>query len=359
MPVTTTPRLGIKQWSADTDPAITRVGMDADFAQLEALCAIFGTGVLSSLAASLVGRILRASDTGAFLYDTGSALVGLGQGFLPYGNGSDGAVTLAVNTTLTRDMYYDTLTVPLGITLKTNGFRLFCRTQLILNGTISIAGNAAAGATGGLSTAGNADFLTAGLGMLGIGGDGTTATSGAGGTPATGTNTLGGAGGAGGAGTNAGGAAAVPSGLSAIQGGPAPADLLTLISGLVHNVQSLISNPTTWGQIQGGVGGSAGGGDGTNAGGGGGGGGGVMGIYARQITGTGTITCAGGPGGNGASGNTGGGGGGGGGVLFLVTNNLVVPVTLTVAGGPGGAKSGTGLVGASGATGRLLQLLGV
>jgi hypothetical protein len=42
-----------------------------------------------------------------------------------YGNGGDGVVTISANTTLTTDMYYDTLTINSGVILNTNGFKLF------------------------------------------------------------------------------------------------------------------------------------------------------------------------------------------------------------------------------------------
>ena len=42
-----------------------------------------------------------------------------------YGFGQDGNVTLTSNTTLSRDMYYNNLTINSGVTLDTNGYRVF------------------------------------------------------------------------------------------------------------------------------------------------------------------------------------------------------------------------------------------
>ena len=55
-----------------------------------------------------------------------------------YGEGIDGNVTIASDTTLTRDMYYRTLTVNSGTNLVTNGFRNFVEKTLTNNGTIGL-----------------------------------------------------------------------------------------------------------------------------------------------------------------------------------------------------------------------------
>lgn len=51
-----------------------------------------------------------------------------------FGDGSDGDVTISSPTTLTRDMYYDNLTV--NDTLTTDGYRVFVKNTLSGNGTI-------------------------------------------------------------------------------------------------------------------------------------------------------------------------------------------------------------------------------
>lgn len=55
-----------------------------------------------------------------------------------YGTGFDGTVTIASNTSLSRDMYYMNLTVNNGVHLNTNGFRVFVKNTLTLNGTIGV-----------------------------------------------------------------------------------------------------------------------------------------------------------------------------------------------------------------------------
>jgi hypothetical protein len=62
----------------------------------------------------------------------------------PFGDGSDGVVTIAAPTTLTRAMFYEDLTVDPGITLITDGFPIFVRGTLTNDGTI--ANNGADGA---------------------------------------------------------------------------------------------------------------------------------------------------------------------------------------------------------------------
>ena len=55
-----------------------------------------------------------------------------------YGTGFDGTVTIASNTSLSRDMYYANLTVNSGVHLNTNGFRVFVKSTLTVNGTIGV-----------------------------------------------------------------------------------------------------------------------------------------------------------------------------------------------------------------------------
>lgn len=54
-----------------------------------------------------------------------------------YGTGADGNVVITSNVTLSRDMYYDNLLVGLNGTLNPNGFRIFVKNTLTLNGNIS------------------------------------------------------------------------------------------------------------------------------------------------------------------------------------------------------------------------------
>ncbi len=58
-----------------------------------------------------------------------------------HGDGSDGDVTISSTTTLTRDMYYNNLTVNSGIALNTNGYRIFVKGTLTNNGYIQNNGS--------------------------------------------------------------------------------------------------------------------------------------------------------------------------------------------------------------------------
>jgi hypothetical protein len=55
-----------------------------------------------------------------------------------FGNGVDGTVVISTNQFLSRDMYYNSLTVNSGITLFTNGFRVFVKNTLTNNGTVGM-----------------------------------------------------------------------------------------------------------------------------------------------------------------------------------------------------------------------------
>lgn len=215
-----------------------------------------------------------------------------------YGDGSDGAVTISSNTTVSRDMNYSSLTV---------------NTSIILN------------------TAGNIIRTT-----------GTLANSG------TITDTI--SGGAGGPAGN--GGAAVGSGANGNNGGNGqPGTAGTIKNGYQGGS----------GGYGGGGGGSGGGGNGSAGaaggnGGAGGAGGGIVVIYTSTLNNTGTITVAGtagssGNAGSNSSGGTYGGGGGGGGAagngggggtIKLVYKTLTSLGTVSVSGGAAGASVGGG-----------------
>lgn len=55
-----------------------------------------------------------------------------------YGNGADGNVVIASNTTLARDMYYNNLTINANCHLNTNGYKVFVKGTLTLNGNIGV-----------------------------------------------------------------------------------------------------------------------------------------------------------------------------------------------------------------------------
>lgn len=327
-----------------------------------------------------------------------------------FGDGSDGDVVISGNTTLTRDMFYDDLTVNVGIILNPAGYRIFVKGTLTNNGSILRTGNSgsvgaagtqgnsnAAGGAGGTKLAGVtvADGVAGGAG--GAGGKGyyysgspESPTAGAvavtsNSTASIGVNgTSGAAGGAGGNGdltptTGEGQAGGVTG-----TGGTAttPTTPLYYILGAIQQYQVTAGTITQYlssSQSAGGSGGGGAGGDNPNGqeagagggGGGAGGSGGVIAIYANTIvnSATGIIAALGGAGANGGLGGTtshdsgrvlGGGGGGGGGaggsggVIVILTQSYTNLGTVSVAGGAGGtgAAGGTGKNGGTnGATG--------
>lgn len=285
-----------------------------------------------------------ASSTG------GSFYVGL------FGEGQNGAITLDGTTnyhtaasgwingptsnvySLSQSIYVQSLTINSGVTLNTNGFRIFCQGTITNNGTISASGASASGATGG-----NNQNNYAPGGSNTYGGNGTT-------TAGTSANSygivLGANGGGGGNGvdstTHKGGATAYVN-----SGGD---------NGLVYAPQAVLSgsviSQSSVRQIGTGGGGGGGGGDGTNAGGGGGAGGHNLLIIANSVVNNGSVTANGGNGAAGAAGgNCGGGGGGGAGTIFVYTLTAVTGSgTWQAVPGTGGAGSGTGAAGGNGST---------
>jgi len=266
------------------------------------------------------------------------------------GDGSDGNVTISTTVTLTRDMFYDTLTVSSGGTLNTAGFRVHCRTACVVNsgGTISFNGN-------------NATANTAGSGVTAKTAGGTNA-GGAGASPTPngsgGTSNLaasfGGRGGSGGGVSGSGGPSGTVTALTAAQGGPTPRTLAAMTAGVTTTATPV--------QFTGGSGGAGGGGTGSGGtiGGGGGAGGGVIILNAPAVTNNGTISANGGNGGNGTigSGTGAGGGGGGGGGAVIINATSFTGTTPVANGGNGGTKVGTSSTdGSAGAAGTVLVTL--
>lgn len=298
--------------------------------------------------------IIPGSATGAIRVDVRNSLaVGLPNGFafldgsarlttsqLPdltdgyFGDGSDGDVTIAGTVTLARDMFYKTLTVSAGATLKPNGYRVCVAGTLTNNGTIDRKGNAGSGTTAG------AALPSGTLGASGAGGNGGSA--GQSGTAGSGVTTVGGTvglAGAGGTGTKTAGAAGTVT--AAGPGGGTIRSLPFAAMGAYFGAGGT-------GIITGGPGGGGGSGAASTTGGGGGSGGGPLVITARRIVNAGTITAAGGAGGNVGTG-AGSGGGGGGGPVVVVYNVLAITGTITAAGGAAGTGGNVGTAGAAGA----------
>lgn len=307
-------------------------------------------------------------------------VLGLSNGI--FGDGNDGASTTAGNYTLTRDMYFDSLTINSGVILKTAGFKLFVKGTLTVNGTIQFNGN------NGANGSNSADNSSAG----GAGGAGGTATAIS--TYSVFTNL---AGVAGGAGKNTGqagspvvtnataydgyvtqnGVAGAVGGLSnggsgaqcsQVAGSAANTTMVKYL-GSAYDIVAQINTLKTVADNAGATGGCAANHDTRSvlgSGGGGGGGAGASGgnivIFAEKIIigATGSIEAKGGNGGNGgnsgnATGNytglqicsTGGGGAGGaggnGGYITLVYSYLENSGSIVTTGGAGGTFGTAGV----------------
>lgn len=320
-----------------------------------------GETVIKNISDSTNGYILNQYALNVYRND-----FMISSDFLLAGNGSDGNVTLATDTTLTRDMYYNNLTINAGVTLYPSGWRVFVKNTLLNNGTINYDGaNGTIGNSGGGSLgvggAGGAVVATGPMkntaGQNGNNG-GNIATTPAAGSATAAQIALGGRSGAGGKGGDSGQAG---NGANAGAAGALTADIVNIQpfeSYLVAGSENIVSDKIAaylWSinhqtQIKIGVaasgGGGGGGGTGTYGSGGGGGGatGGTILIVATTITNNGIITAKGGNGGAGANGGSGGsywgpgggGGGGGGGAIILVYKNITAG-TIVVTAGSGGA----------------------
>ncbi len=225
-----------------------------------------------------------------------------------FGTGADGSQTIASDTTLTRDTYYQGLTVAPGVTLNPAGFRIFVSGVLTMqsgsrisrDGTDATAAGPPAGVTAG---------------SLGGSGPGASMSLCVGGTA---TDSLGGVGG------NwvgcSGGAATAP---AAAVGGPQAFD----------GALQAVSGRTLDGVL---VPGGAGGGSGSTSSGDGGSGGGVIVIAARSVSVVGAATVSA----NGGAPAGDGGGGGGGVVVVVSTSSQPTGLTISVAGGGSAPHAG-------------------
>jgi hypothetical protein len=302
-----------------------------------------------------------------------------------FGDGSDGdaSITTGTTITLTKNTFYNNLTISGTGRLETNGFLVYVRGVLDLTaaGEAAIGHQRKSGINGVLQNGGSngvapwapftgsAGYLRASVGGT-AGGTSTTTTGGNSvGTNDYGVNNYcGGAGaigGLGGAGTYSAGNAgnAQYAVLLRDRFNPLPASLPIYIA---HG--SFVG--ASYGAGHAGSGGSAGGGNNTNYGGGGGGGGagGAMVVVHACIvlvsssTAVGAIDASGGHGGHGADGsgtsNTGGGGGGGagGGGIAVLHYGLVfsadsIPAGIVRADGGNGGNGGDGTTGRWGGDG--------
>jgi hypothetical protein len=267
-----------------------------------------------------------------------------------FGTGSDGDVVIAGTVVLTKDMYYNNLTVSAGAELKPDGYEVFVKDTLVVEATGIISSNGGVGnnTRTGSSPAGGLPAHTTTTRRKLIG----NSTAGAQGTftsvnPGT-TNSGNGSGATAVMGTAS---FTIPYYLMAGNGGG---------SGGCHgsaggNAQVVAK---TLGGATGGNGGTATGtaSVATRSGASGGGGGGVVAIRCNTIDNAGIISANGGAGGNGvtvvSSYQTGNGGGGGGGAVYLEyrTAEGSGVGTLTANGGVAGTGGNGGTNGSNGVT---------
>ena len=288
-------------------------------------------------------------------YDQLTQIFGGARGH--FGDGSDGDVTISIATSLTRDTYYENLTIDPGVELNAAGCRVFVRGTLTLGAgsVIKSDGGDGSGATAGLPA------LSKSLGGGGSGGVGGTGIGQAGGPGGNiGSGAMGGAGANGTAGN--GGGAGGTAGTLTPPVNVAPRDVVSATQGAAMDWQASGSpDPIVF---RGGSGGGGGGADSGGEDGGGGGGGGGICMVAACIVSTPAvgaqpeIRAQGGNGGNGVGfpPNLGGGGGGGGGGCAILVRRVVlgaVGVNVHADGGNGGTGN---ILAGDGASGTAITL---
>ena len=329
---------------------------------------VLAQGEIAVITDSLQFRIGNGTSAFNSLSNQGATGPTQTMPYRSFGDGSDLNVNITSGvTTLTRDMFYNNLTISGTGSIFTNNFKIFVKGVLDLTaapvGAINnngIAGGNASGATGGTVTA------AAVAGTVGASGGGT---AGANGTTTTGAASAGVAGVTGGGGQSNTGGGGGTNGTNA--GGAGGGGATPTAAAFRTFATNFLRGATLMAGGCGGRGGASGGGDGTNSGmggGGGGNGGGFVALYANIIiksanTPSGAIQANGAAGGAGAMGATGvvggggGGAGGGGGWVYIAHNVLAGPIVNNLiqvyggGGGNGGAGFGAGAIGGTGGNG--------
>lgn len=293
------------------------------------------------------------------------------QDWVIFGDGSDSDVTLSAGTTtLTRDMYYNNLTLSGTAVFNLAGWKVH------VLGNLDITAAAAGAFIRGGNAGGNASGATAGA----LGASSSTKTVGTGSS-----GTVGATGGTG-VGAQAAAAASASPGMGGDAGNTGTGGTGSAGAGGTGRTGTAVTtalqirrptpDPMVGGSLpvggNGGTGGNAGAGDTTNSGGGGGGGGeggNPIYVFARTITrgagtGVGVFKSVGNAGGNGGTatlGNCGGGSagsGGGGGFVFLIYRTLAgstATQAIDVSGGNAGTPGsgvGTGTNGSASTGGK-------
>jgi hypothetical protein len=363
------------------------------------LSTIAGNPIASETTAGIVeqatpAQVAAGTDTG----ETGAPLFVV-PSLIPeptlntlFGDGSDGDVTISSGTTtLTRDMFYNNLTVNGTGVLVTAGYEIFVKGTLTVDGSsgAKIHNSGVDGSDGQFSAVSSLGGAGGAGGLSGkykggvAGGDGGNGVSNSNGLPGTNglpsgtysiTNVVGTAGGTGGTSIRtpgAGGTAGIVTSVAVNK----PRSILNLSFIEVVAGSAVIASQSLSGGAGGGGAGS--GGNGGYSGGGGGGGGGNGGIVvicanALDITGASAIQSRGGDGGDGGGaasaganspGPGGGGGAGNGGIIVVAYLQKTGTGTMTadagVGGQPGavgGGSSGPGVAGGNGAAGIVIEI---
>jgi hypothetical protein len=280
-------------------------------------------GISGSLTQLVDGSSYLIAGSGVSItsQSNGSVLIeGNSNSTSSYGNGSDGSVVISGSTTLSRDMYYSTLTVQSGQTLFSNGYRIFVQNLCTISGTVACDGGNGSNGGGGNPGPGGVGGPAGTLGGGSTGGsnsDGVASTNGV-----LGANARGGDG----SGTSFHGGSYVPFWNMTSMGDVVP----VAVQDLVH-ASAGSSLPIT---------GGAGGGSGAQ--GSGGGGGGVIALIAHDL-----IVASGGSihANGGQNDPNGWGGGGAGGLILIVTANVLQNSgSIAVAGGSGVQNGTVGVV---------------
>jgi hypothetical protein len=315
---------------------------------------------------ALAGTGIPSSSNKYVTYDT------FISSYLTGSNGSDGNVTISTPTTLTRDMYYDNLTV--NSTLTTDGWIIYVKGTI--NGTGSIIygfnnnGGNAINTNGSLFGQGGQGNIGKRLPSLSGGNGGSGSLNGNQPGPGQeGTSSTSGIGKNGGNSGNAGNNGASPAFPQNSTGGNISViKKFGIFSFNTFNMLDTLINGSFTNYL-GGAGGAGGAGGSYNGnigqianGGGGGGGGGVIFISANNFSGSFSLIANGGNGGNGSSVGSpynitgGGGGGGGGGAVVILYNTKTWTGVYNVFGGLAGAHSGIGTAPQNGQDGNVYEI---
>lgn len=252
-----------------------------------------------------------------------------------WGDASDGDVKITGGTTnLTKDMYYDTLTLESSAVIETKQYRIYAKT-ITGDGTGIIRNN---GANGGNGTGSGGGPQGVGILTTGTGRTFASVNGGNGGGVGPGN---GGNGGNTGMGIGGGSGARGGDSKSGQTGGTGGVQSVS-ISFLQHNLSGWLSLPTSTGIYA--TGGAGGGGGGFTGSGGGGGGAaaGVVWIQAETLGGISMVEAKGGNGGNSFDSNSGCGGGGGGGLIYILYKSLAPGFDINSSTDVSGGSNGTG-----------------